>query len=283
MEFYKHDTGTYTGKGGVEIFFQKWLAEKARAVLVIVHGVGEHSGRYTNLINALAGKRISVFGIDHRGHGRSEGKRGHIDSFMDYVYDLKLFVEFVKEENRGLPVILFGHSMGGVIGARYAMTYPDDLSMLVLSSPGFVPGFKVPEWKMKLAAFFSSRIRTLPVSSGISPQDISHDVDAVEAYVNDPLVHAKITARWVVEYARAAEECLANASNIRKPLLVFHGKADHIADYHASVNFYDMALSANKKLFTYDGLYHETLNEKPVERDKVLKDVIGWILKNLGF
>ena len=96
MESYRHDTGSFTGKGGVEIFFQKWLVEKARAVLIIAHGLGEHSGRYGNLLNSLTGKKISVFAIDHRGHGKSDGKRGHIDSFMDFVYDLKLFVDFIK-------------------------------------------------------------------------------------------------------------------------------------------------------------------------------------------
>jgi lysophospholipase len=85
MESYSHDTGTFSGKGGVEIFFQKWVAQKAKAALVLVHGVGEHSGRYNNLLNALQGKGISVFAIDHRGHGKSHGKRGHVDSFMDYV------------------------------------------------------------------------------------------------------------------------------------------------------------------------------------------------------
>jgi len=90
MDSYSHDSGTYTGKGGVEIFFQKWVVRKARAVLILVHGIGEHSGRYGNLLKSLSGKNISVFALDHRGHGRSEGKRGHVDSFMDYIYDLKL-------------------------------------------------------------------------------------------------------------------------------------------------------------------------------------------------
>ena len=282
MDSFSHDSGTYTGKGGVEIFFQKWVVQKARAVLILVHGIGEHSGRYGNLLKSLAGKNISVFAIDHRGHGRSEGKRGHVDSFMDYIYDLKLFTEFVKEENRGLPVIMYGHSMGGVIASKYAMTYPDDISMLVLSSPGFKPVFPVPGWKRRLGEFMSSRIGTFSASTGISADGISRDSGAVAAYKNDPLNHDRASARLFVELDRASAECLANAKKIRKPLLVFHGKSDPIVDYRASEQFYNDASSSNKKLFLYENLYHETINEIEVDAMKVLKDVIGWITGNAG-
>ncbi|HOV09719.1 MAG TPA: lysophospholipase, partial [Spirochaetota bacterium] len=281
-ESYKHETGSFTGKGGVEIFFQKWLVDKAKAILVLVHGLGEHSGRYSNLLNSLAGKNISIVAIDHRGHGKSGGKRGHIDSFMDYVYDLKLFMEFIKEENRGLPVVLFGHSMGGVIAAKYALTYPDDFSMLVLSSSGFAPSAEIPQWKKSLAEFLSSKVGALTMSNGLNTADLSHDKEVVVAYENDPLVHDRVSARWFVEFMKAAGECMANARNIKKPLLVFHGKSDNIADYKASEEFYNSATSSNKQLFIYDGLFHETMNETEAERNKVLKDVTGWILKNLG-
>jgi len=281
MKSYNHDTGSFTGKGGIEIFFQKWVADRAKAVVILVHGLGEHSGRYENLLKGFAGKNISVFAIDHRGHGKSDGKKGHIDSFMDYVYDLKLFLEFIKEENKGLPVIVYGHSMGGVIAAKYAMTYPDDLSMLVLSSAAFAPAFEVPAWKSGLASFFSSRISSLTIPNGLASADISHDADVVAAYENDPLVHNKITARLIVEFMRAGQECLKNAGSIKKSLLVFHGKEDHIADYKASEQFFNAASSAVKKIFLYDKLYHETINETASEREKVLNDVTGWIIRNI--
>lgn len=281
MKSYNHETGSFTGKGGIEIFFQKWIAVNAKAVIILVHGLGEHSGRYENLLKSLEDKKISLFAIDHRGHGKSDGKRGHIDSFMDYVYDLKLFLEFIKEENKGLPVIVFGHSLGGVIAAKYAMTYPDDLSMLVISSPGFAPAFKVPAWKTGIASFFSSRISSLTFPNGLSAADLSHNADTVTAYENDPLVHNKVTARFIVEFIRAGQECLNNAGSIKKPLLVFHGKEDHIADYKASEQFYNDTSSNNKKLFIFEGLYHETMNETDEERTKVLNDVTGWILKNI--
>lgn len=281
MESYRHDTGSFSGKGGVEIFFQKWIVEKAKAVLIVVHGLGEHSGRYNNLVHAFDGKNISIFGIDHRGHGKSQGKRGHIDSFMDYVYDLKLFVEYVKEENRGLPVVLYGHSMGGVIAAKYALTYSDDPSVVVLSSPGFAPAFTVPEWKKKVAAFFSSRIGGLTMPNGISASDISRDIEAVNAYENDPLVHNKVSARWFTEFMKNGEDCMTNADSLKKPLLVFHGMGDKIADYKASEEFGRKAGSSVKEVLLYNEMYHELINEPEADRAGVLKDVVSWILTQI--
>ena len=281
MDSYNHNTGSFSGKGGVEIFFQKWLVEKAKAVLIIVHGLGEHSGRYGNLVSAFGGKNISVFAIDHRGHGKSQGKKGHIDSFMDYIYDLKLFVEYVKEENRGLPVVLYGHSMGGVIAAKYALTYSDDPSVVVLSSPGFAPAFTVPGWKKSVAAFFSARIGSLTMSNGLSSSDISRDSEVVAAYDNDPLVHNKVSARWFIEFMKTGEDCMANAHSLMKPLLVFHGRGDKIADYKASEEFGRKAGSSIKEVLLYNEMYHELINEPEADRAKVLKDVVSWILTQI--
>jgi hypothetical protein len=161
------------------------------------------------------------------------------------------------------------------------MTSPYDISLIVMSSPGLAPSFKVPEWKKGLASFFSSRIGSLSFPNGLSVEGISHDSEVVNAYENDPLIHNKVSARWVVEFMRATEECMANAKNIRKPILLLHGKGDCIADYKATEEFYNSVSSANKKLYLYEGLYHETMNETAEEREKVLRDVTGWIMKNL--
>ena len=281
MESYNHDTSSFSGKGGVKIFYQKWLASKAKAVIVLAHGVGEHSGRYGNLLKALEGKGVSVFALDHRGHGKSEGKKGHVDSFMDYVYDLKLFVEYVKEENKGIPLVLYGHSMGGVIAAKYGLTYQDDPSIIVLSSPGFAPAFSVPGWKKSIAAFFSSRIGSLSMPTGLSSADLSRDIEVVKEYDNDPMVHGKVSAKWFAEFMKAGEECIANASSLKKPLLVFHGTGDKLVDYKAAEEFYNRAGSAQKDILLYDGFYHEVINEPEADRNRALKDVVSWILKQV--
>ena len=175
MATYQHSTGTFIGKGGIEIFFQQWEVANPQAVLIIIHGLGDDSGRYGNLIDALQNKGIAIFGLDHRGFGRSGGKRGHTDSFMDYIYDIKIFVNMIKDKNPNKPVIMLGHSMGGVLAIKYALTHAEDLDALILSSPGLVPTIKVPAWKEKLAIFLSKRIPSFTMPSGLDASTISRD------------------------------------------------------------------------------------------------------------
>jgi acylglycerol lipase len=281
MEEYSHNVGTFIGKGGVEVFFQSWIVKKPKGVVVIAHGLGEHSGRYSNIIEKLNGKGISFYALDHRGHGRSGGKRGHIMSFMEYVYDLKLLIDFVKMDNERLPLILLGHSMGGVISIKYALAYPEDVSGLILSSAGLVTVLEVPKWKESLGRFFSRNMPGLTMPSGLPPEFISRDSAVVEAYKNDPLVHDKVSSRWFTEFTNSAKECLSRASELNMPLLLFHGIDDKLVDYRGTERVYEAAASKDKTLYLFEGLYHETMNELPEDRNRVL-DVVGkWILKRV--
>jgi acylglycerol lipase len=281
MEEYSHNMGTFIGKGGVEIFFQSWGVKKPKGVVVIAHGLGEHSGRYSNIIEKLRGKGISFYALDHRGHGRSGGKRGHVMSFMEYVYDLKLLIDFVKMDNKKLPLILLGHSMGGVISIKYALAYPEDVSGLILSSAGLVTVLEVPRWKESLGRFFSRNIPGLTMPSGLPPEFISRDAAVVEAYKNDPLVHDKVSTRWFTEFTNASKECLSRASELDMPLLLFHGIDDKLVDYRGTERVYEAAASKDKTLYLFEGLYHEAMNELPEDRNRVL-DVVGkWILKRV--
>lgn len=277
MNLYSHNTGTFIGKGGTEIFFQNWGVDVPRGILVIAHGVGEHSGRYDNIINELKGDRILIYALDHRGHGRSGGKRGHVDSFMDYIYDLKLFIDLINEENSSLPLILLGHSMGGVIACKYALTYSEDIDGLVLSSAGMVLAVKVPAWKKSLGNMLSRYLPSVTMATGLESKELSHDTNVVEAYENDRMVHDHVSAKWYTEYIKAGEECLNRALELRMPLLVFHGKDDRIVDYTGSESIFSNASSIEKQLYLYDGLYHETMNES--ENKIVLQNIKRWIMK----
>jgi alpha-beta hydrolase superfamily lysophospholipase len=282
MKGYKHGTGTFIGKGGMEIFFQTWMAEKPKGIVVLSHGLGEHSGRYDNLIERMRGGGVSFYALDHRGHGRSGGNRGHVDSFMEYVQDMKVFITQIKDEYPGLPLVLLGHSLGGLIAMKYALTHPGDMKALVLSSAGLVPAVRVPEWKKKMGMFFSRYIPTLAMSNELDAGDLSHDRATVDAYVNDSLVHDRVTSRWYAEFTATEEECLRRASELRMPLLVIHGKADKMVDYRGSEKVYADALAKDKTLHIFAGLYHETMNETPSERSKVLDVVAKWIAAHLG-
>ena len=277
MKTYSHNTGTFIGKGGTEIFFQSWLVEKPRGVLVIAHGVGEHSGRYGNIINELTGSGISIYALDHRGHGKSGGKRGHVDSFMDFVYDLKLFIDLIREENRSITLVLLGHSMGGAIACRYALTYSDDLDALILSSPGLIFGGDAPAWKKKMAVVLSKYLSSITMATGLATGDLSHDRSVVEAYKNDPLVHDQMSPRLFTEFTKNGVECLERAAEISMPLLVFHGKNDKIVDYRGSEQLFAKVSSPNKEMHIYEGLFHETMNE--TDKKKVLKMAAQWTVK----
>jgi alpha-beta hydrolase superfamily lysophospholipase len=278
---YTHTQGSFSGKGGVEIVYQTWTVDKPKAVVVLVHGVGEHSGRYTHIINTLDGKGISFYGLDHRGHGRSGGKKGHVDSFMDYIHDLKLFVNIVKETNRDVPVIMLGHSMGGAIACRYGLTYQDDLSALILSSAGLISGVDISSAKLAVARILSKIAPGITMSNGIDVRDISHDEDIIAAYVNDPLNHDRISARWGMEFLENGKICLERASELKLPLLLFHGCGDKMCKLEGSQIVYDRAESKDKTLEVFPDLYHESMNETPQERAKVLNVVAKWILAHI--
>ncbi len=275
MNSYTHSIGTFIGKGGTEIFFQNWNVENPRCILVIAHGVGEHSGRYSNIINELKGSSVSIYALDHRGHGRSGGKLGHVESFMDYVYDLKIFIDLIKEDINENRLILLGHSMGGVIACKYTLTYSEDIDGLILSSPGFVPAMKVPRWKSKLAGVLSRYAPSFSMPTGLDVTGLSHDPVVVDEYENDRMVHGMVSARWYTEMMKTSEECLNRAMELRLPLLVFHGDEDRIVDYRGSEKLFNNASSMKKELHILKSFYHETMND--TDKKIILQTVVRWI------
>jgi len=279
MKKYTRDTGSFIGKGGTEIFFQSWTVGSPGMLLFIAHGHGEHSGRYMNIIRALEGKGISIYALDHRGHGKSGGRRGHAMSFMDYVYDLKVFIDHVREDRETIPVILLGHSMGGAIAMRYTLNYPDDLTGLILSSALMYARVEVPGWKKALGRFFSKYIPGLTMSTGLSASGLSHDSYVIDAYENDPLVHDLASSRWYTEMLANTDECVSRAGEITMPLLVFHGGSDSIVDPAGSTQIFNLSSSKKKEIHIYEGLYHETMNETDREKEAVLSMVTRWIEK----
>jgi len=282
MDSYKHEKGTFIGSGANEIFFQKWTVENPKASLVLVHGLGEHSGRYGNIIKALSEKNISIYALDHRGHGMSKGKKGHIDSFSDYVNDLKHFVNMVKGWNGDMPFVMLGHSLGGVIACRYALQFGSDLDALILSSAGLVPTTPIPTALVVASKMFSKIAPKLLFSNGLDSAGLSSDRDVVDAYENDPLVHDRVSARFGAEFMAAEEECLNRAMELTMPLLIFHGSDDPIVSPEGSKIVYEKASSRDKELHVFQGLIHETMNEVEAEKKKVLDVVTGWILAHVG-
>lgn len=193
MTGYKHIEGEFQGKNDTRLYYQGWTTLKPKAVVVISHGLGEHSGRYLNLINKMEGKSVSFYAPDHRGHGKSGGKKGHVDFFMDYIHDLKLLINIVKNENKGTPLFLLGHSMGGAVACRYALTYQDDLSGLILSGAGVKPIVNKPDYFISIVKAMAKVLPGLQISNALNASDLSHDKKVVEDYLADKLNHDRIT------------------------------------------------------------------------------------------
>jgi|LSQX01.3.fsa_nt_gb alpha-beta hydrolase superfamily lysophospholipase len=283
MENYVHSSASFQSFDGLKLFYQKWLCKDAKGVVIIAHGLGEHSSRYSHLVEELAGKGVSFYALDHRGHGRSEGKRGHISSFSDFTADLASLVEMARRENPAIPLILLGHSMGGVIAFQYVLQQSQAVDGLILSSAGLIPILDVPGWLQSLVKVLLSRIVPgLTISNGLDASGLSHDQPIVNQYLDDPLVHDKVTARWFQEFAAAGQDSLNRAGELTLPLLIIHGQNDPIVDYKGSVKAMELASSSDKTLHIFEGLLHETMNEPQELRQEVLNRVGEWIVAHIS-
>lgn len=276
----KHNEGTFSGHDNLDLYYQEWTQDNAKEHLVFAHGLGEHSGRYNHLIEALADLPINFYGLDHRGHGKSEGVRGHVNSWHDFTRDLGIFISNILQKVGQEKLILLGHSMGGNIAINYALDHQEHLKGLILSSPGLEPGLKINPVKKGLGKMMSKLYPKFSQSNGIVVEHLSHDKTEVDKYVNDPLVHDRVTARWFTEFVESGEYAIEKAGTLSIPIIITQGMQDKLINPEATKAFYANIKYNNKKLLLYDDLYHETYNELEEDRNEVLSKVRQWIEKN---
>ena len=276
-------TGTLTSADGVKIFYRHYPAESERARLVIAHGLGEHSGRYGNVVERLLPKGISVWVPDHRGHGQSEGRRGHVLNFGQYLSDLRLSVELAGEDRPpGMNCFLLGHSMGGLIALHFARQFPDIIDGVIASSPALGMAIKIPGVKKVLGSFMSTIWPAMTMGNELDATKISHDPKVVRAYESDPLVHDRVSARFFTEFLAAMETVNERASSLKVPTLLQVAGDDHLVNAQSSVQFFEKMDLEDKTLHVYDGRYHEIYNEDENLRRQVLKDLQDWLEKHIG-
>lgn len=277
----RHQEGTFKGIRNTSIYYQCWLPEgESRAVLLIVHGLAEHSGRYMNVVNHFVPLGYAVYGVDHVGHGRSSGTRVYVERFEDYTETLKIYFDMVRRWQPDKPIFLVGHSMGGLIGADYLLSHQAELTGAVLSGPAV----KVHDTVSPAAIFVGKVISVLMPKLGLiglEAKGVSRDPAVVQAYVTDPLVcRGKVTARLSAELVKAIQRVTAEATKITLPILIVQGGADKLVDPKGAQMLYDAVSSADKTIKIYDGLYHEVFNEP--EHDQVLGDVKAWLETHLS-
>lgn len=272
----KHKESFFEGVRGREIYYQGWLPEDApKAILLIVHGLAEHCGRYANVVNHFVPLGYAAYGLDHVGHGKSEGTRVHVERFEEFTDTLKIYFDMVCEWHPDAPIFLVGHSMGDLIGAAYLLDHQDELAGAVLSGASV----KVPEDISPAIIFVGKVLSVLSPKMGLiqlEADGVSQDPAVVEAYINDPLVYiGKYTARLAAELLKAMERVSAQAGTIHLPLLLLQGSADKLVDPSGAQMLYDNVGSDDKVLELYQGFYHEVFNEPG--REQVLRDVEVWL------
>ena len=271
-----HAEGSFEGLKGLNIYYQSWHPEEEpKAVLLLVHGYAEHSGRYRYVAEHFAKLGYAIYALDHRGHGKSEGERAYVDRFEDYVEDLKRFLEIVKGKEPRRPVFLVGHSMGGAIAVLFAIRYQQELAGLILSGAGVKVSSEVSPLMIRL----SRLLATITPRLGLVPLDastVSRDPEVVARYDSDPLNYrGKVKARTAVEIMRAAELIRPEMRRITLPILIMHGTEDRLVDPAASQMLYDGVGSTDKTLKWYEGFYHEVFND--LEKERVFADMAAWL------
>jgi alpha-beta hydrolase superfamily lysophospholipase len=269
-------TETLKTADGLDIFVRRWQADGVphRWTFVIVHGLGEHGGRYRHLAEWFAPRGATVYAMDHRGHGRSGGQRGHAPSLNVLLDDVELVVRRAADEAAG-PLVLLGHSFGGLLAIAYALDRPTRLNRAIFSAPALVPKVKVPAWKQALAGVLPTIAPKASFANEIDPNLLSRDPAIGRAYVSDPLVHKQITAGLYASTIARGESFIARAPELRVPFLLLHGRDDQIVDPSGSERFFAGATAPGRAFCLYPGLYHEIFNE--VEKEKVFQDIDSWL------
>lgn len=258
---------------GVSLFRRNWLIQDAKATILLVHGYGEHSGRYDEIANRLNKSKYDVYTYDRRGEGQSEGKQGHIQSIQNHVLDL---IEIKKSIHPKGKLFLMAHSLGGLVSLAYLLDHkPDDIEGVILSSPFIKIDDGTAPLLQKLARIIAAILPKLPTIA-LDVNLISRDPKEVEKYVNDPLVyHGKTNAKTGYEIIKAINHVQSKFREFDLPLLIIHGSEDKIADPKGSQWLFERSISKDKKLTLLDGLYHETMREP--EKESFFDEVVSWL------
>ncbi len=259
------------------------IKTNVKGVLAIVHGLGEHSGRYCQIVEGLTAAGYAVFGFDNQGHGKSEGQRGHINRWQDYRDNTQAFLSLIRQQEPDTPLFLMGHSLGGLIVLDYVLRSADDAAFqalnvqgLIVSAPPFQPTSGTASRRRKvLARLLSGLLPRLSLSMDLSKGGLSRDPSVSDQAAEDPLTHSSVTLRWGSEILSTLDWVKANIDRLDLPLLLTHGEADPIISPSGSEKIFQQVNSPDKTLKIYPGSYHEPHND--LDADTVVSDLLRWM------
>jgi len=262
-------------KDGLKLFFQEWQPEnESKAVVCLMHGFPEHSSRYAHVAAFLTKAGFALLTFDLRGHGKSQGKRGHVSSYESFFDDIAVLEEEARNRFPGKPIFFYGHSFGGNLVLNYALRRKPKIEGVIATSPWLRLAYDPPPLKLIIACIANKLIPSLTSPSGLETKALSRDPKIVSAYENDPLIHNRISSHMYLSIVEAGEWALDHANEFALPLLIVHGGSDRITSAEASRQFANR-VPGNCTYKLWPGLYHEIHNEP--EKNEVFAFIINWL------
>lgn len=274
--------GNFSGVGGLDLYYQSWHpGGEVKGILVLIHGLGGHSGVYKTIVEYLLTKGYAIYGLDLRGHGLSQGQRGYINTWAEFRDDLRTFLNLIQKQQPGYPIFLLGHSMGGVIALDYTLHYAQDKSALsgVIAFAPSIGKVGVPLSRVILGKLLSQVCPRFSLNIGLDFNAGSRDRKILDSYTHDKLRHTLATARLSTEFFATVDWIHANAEKWQLPLLILHGSADRIALPAGSDIFYQKVMYPDKLRIEYPGGYHDLHYD--INYLQVITDLGNWLDQHL--
>lgn len=267
---------------GLKVYAKTWEPENqtTKGIITLVHGMGEHIDRYDPFAQILTDQGYAILAYDQRGHGQTEGNRGHSPSYDHLLDDLTIAVQKTKELLPAAPHFIYGHSMGGGLATNYLIRKQPDFKAAILSAPYYRLTHDQPAIKLKLGRLTQNLVPKLTLPNGLNPDHISRDKNEVEKYLADPLVHNKISAKMGISIVDAGEYAITHAKEIKTPALILHGTGDEITSAEASQILAEKT-GGIVQMKGLDGLYHEIHHEP--EKEKVFEEIIQYLNSKLQY
>lgn len=287
-----HPQGTFNGSRSLQLFYQSWYPSSAadsngpaapiKGVLALVHGLGEHSGRYCEVVSGLTKAGYAVFGFDNQGHGKSEGQRGHIDRWQDYRDNTQAFLQLVRKKEPTAPLFLMGHSLGGLIVLDYVLRAAQtaefqalNIRKLVVSAPPIQPNNSTASsFRIAIARLLSGWLPRVSLKMSLNAQGLSRDQEVTNRTAHDPLTHPYVTLRWGTETLSTLQWVKKHIDQLTLPILLTHGEADPIVAPDGTRKIFQQ-IQSPKTLAIYPGSYHEPHNDLDAKR--VVADLVSWL------
>lgn len=272
----RSDEGFFSGRDGTRLFWRTVLPDsEPTSFLCLIHGYGDHSGRYRALIAHLVGQGTGVMALDYRGHGKADGSRGDCKQWTDYLDDVEVFWARVRGAAHGRPTYVLGHSHGGLIATHFLLRKPEGVKGVILTSPFYKTAFEPPALKVLAAKVVGAVLPGLHIDTGLKIEDLSRDVAWQQETQEDPLYNRKTTPRWFAQVTQKQLELAGKGAQLTGPLLMCTAGADPIVSTPTAKAFFDTVASADKTYNAYENARHELFAE--LDRERFFADISRWI------